>query len=203
MDLATRAWAWHHLATPYPWPSNMSDAAPTVSAQSPSSQNGKSARLLEVVIETPKGRRNKFKYDPKHERFLLSSVLPAGSSFPYDFGFLPGTKGEDGDPLDVLLLMDESAFPGCVVEARLIGVLEIEQAKDGKKYRNDRLIAVAEEAHDYRDLRSLKDINQNLLQELEHFFASYSQMQGKEFQLLAARGPKRAYKLVEQSRRKK
>src|SRR4051812_43955202 len=95
-------------------------------------------KTVEVVIETPKGCRNKFKYDPKKRCYRLGSVLPAGASFPYDFGFLPGTLGEDGDPLDVLVLMDESAFPGCVVEARFIGVLEVEQVKDGERYRNDR-----------------------------------------------------------------
>ena len=177
-------------------------------AESRSSKNNgvkrkEAVKSVEVVIETPKGHRNKFKYDAKKRCYRLGSVLPAGASFPYDFGFLPGTLGEDGDPLDVLVLMDESAFPGCVVEARFIGVLEVEQAKDGKHYRNDRLIAVATEAHDYQDLHTLKDINENLLKELEHFFASYSQLQGKEFKLLDARGPKRAYKLWEQGRRKK
>jgi inorganic pyrophosphatase len=76
---------------------------------------------VRVVIETPKGCRNKFKYDPKLKRFRLDKVLPAGSSFPYDFGYVPGTLAEDGDPLDVLLLMDESPFPGCVVPGRLAG----------------------------------------------------------------------------------
>jgi inorganic pyrophosphatase len=163
----------------------------------------KKKKTLQVVVETPKGRRNKFKFDPEQQQFILGSVLPAGLSFPYDFGFLPGTIADDGDPLDVLLLMDESAFPGCIVEVRLIGVLEIEQAKDGKKYRNDRLIAVAEQAHDYRDLHTLKDINENLLKEIEQFFAANSHIKGKEFKLLAARGPKRAYRLVEKSRAQK
>jgi inorganic pyrophosphatase len=166
-----------------------------------SGANG-SKKTVQVVIETPKGRRNKFKYDPEEKCFKLGAVLPAGLSFPYDFGFLPDTLAEDGDPLDVLLLMDESAFPGCRVQSRLIGVLEIEQAENGEKYRNDRIIAVAENAHDYRDLRSLKDLNENLLKEIEQFFAANSQIKGKEFKLLAARGPKRAHRLIEKSRKK-
>src|SRR4051794_11635650 len=77
-----------------------------------------------IVIETPKGSHNKYKYEPKLGAMVLSTVLPEGMAFPYDFGFLPDTKGEDGDPLDVLLLMDEPAFPGCIVQARFIGVIE-------------------------------------------------------------------------------
>ncbi len=136
-----------------------------------------------------RGHRNKFKFDPKTKGFLLGSVLPAGLSFPYDFGFVPGTKAADGDPLDVLLLMDEPAFPGCRVSARMIGVLEAEQTEDGKMLRNDRIIAVAENAHDYADVQTLKDVNHHLLKELERFFISYNETRGKKFRLLAARGP--------------
>jgi inorganic pyrophosphatase len=82
---------------------------------------------LRVVIETPKGSRNKFASDPKLHIFELKKVLPAGMTFPYDFGFVPSTKAEDGDPVDVLVLMDEPAFPGCVLSCRPIGVIEGEQ----------------------------------------------------------------------------
>src|SRR5262249_2243810 len=88
---------------------------------------------LQVIVETPRNSRNKFKFDEETGLFELGSVLPAGAVFPYDFGFLPGTLAPDGDPLDVLLLMDASAFPGCRVRARLIGVIEAEQIEDGKK----------------------------------------------------------------------
>ncbi|HEX4000160.1 MAG TPA: inorganic diphosphatase [Pirellulales bacterium] len=156
-------------------------------------------KFINVVIETPRGNRNKFKYDDELHCFRLGSVLPAGATFPYDFGFVPGTKAADGDPIDVLLLMDESAFPGCLVCARLIGVIEAEQIEGKKKIRNDRLIAVATDAHDYRDVRSLDDINSNLLEELEHFFASYNEMRGKVYKLLGGRGPKQARKLLERA----
>src|SRR5205807_404345 len=86
------------------------------------------AGVLHVIIETPKGSRNKFKYDPEHGLFKLSGVLPLGAVFPYDFGFVPSTTGGDGDPLDVLVLMDEPAFAGCLVPGRLIGVIEAEQS---------------------------------------------------------------------------
>jgi len=87
---------------------------------------------LQVIVETPKGSRNKFAFDPDQGIFALKKVLPAGMVFPYDFGFLPQTIADDGDPIDVLLLMDEPAFPGCAVRAVLIGVIEGEQV-DGKK----------------------------------------------------------------------
>jgi inorganic pyrophosphatase len=157
------------------------------------------SKFVNVMIETPRGNRNKFKFDDTISCFRLGSVLPAGATFPYDFGFVPGTKAADGDPIDVLLLMDESAFPGCLVCARLIGVIEAEQSEGRKTTRNDRLIAVAKDAHDYKDIRTLHDVNDNLLEELEHFFVSYNQMRGKTFKFLSARGPKHARKLLEQS----
>jgi inorganic pyrophosphatase len=159
-------------------------------------------KFVEVIVETPKGQRNKLAYDPKLERFRLQKVLPAGSAFPYDFGFIPETKAEDGDPLDVLLLMDESAFPGCVVTARLIGVLEAEQTEDGETIRNDRLIAVAEPAHDYGDLRTLRDVNANLLKELEDFFIHYNATVGRKFKLLGTGGPKKAKSLLKRGLRR-
>ena len=115
-----------------------------------------------VVIETPKGSHNKYKFDPDLGVFMLNGVLPEGMSFPYDFGFLPATVGEDGDPLDVLLLMDEPAFCGCLVPSRLIGVIEAEQTEtDGKTERNDRLVAVPVKCRVYSDCKSLKDLNEH------------------------------------------
>src|SRR5579863_1173159 len=103
-----------------------------------------------VVIETPKGCRNKFDFEPETGGFMLSKALPRGMDFPYDFGFIPSTLAEDGDPVDVLVLMDEPAFPGCRLSCRLIGVIEGEQTDDGKTNRNDRLLAVAQSSHDHR-----------------------------------------------------
>jgi inorganic pyrophosphatase len=89
--------------------------------------------ILQVIIETPKGSRNKYAFDPEQEIFALKKVLPAGMAFPYDFGFIPSTLGGDGDPLDVLVLMDEPAFPGCLLKCRIIGVIEGEQGDKTKK----------------------------------------------------------------------
>jgi inorganic pyrophosphatase len=152
---------------------------------------------LNVIIETPKGSRNKFKYDEKLGLFKLSGVLPAGAVFPFDFGYIPATLGEDGDPLDVLVLMDEPAFAGCLVSARLIGVIEAEQTEDGKTERNDRLIAVATDSHDHHEIESLDQISPNLVQEIEHFFVSYNTIKGKQFAPKGRFGPERAQKLVD------
>jgi inorganic pyrophosphatase len=153
-------------------------------------------RSLRVVIETPKGSRNKFDFDPGLQLSTLSAVLPVGESFPFDFGFIPGTKGADGDPLDVMLLMDEPAFPGCVIEARLVGVIEATQTDNGKKLRNDRLIAVSKESHLHRPVKTIKDIDSRLLAEIEEFFIAYNTMKGETFKALGRFGPGRAQALV-------
>jgi inorganic pyrophosphatase len=154
---------------------------------------------VHVIVETPRGKRNKYHYDPELNAFRLKKVLAAGFAFPYDFGFIPGTEADDGDPLDVLLLMDEPAYPGCIVEARLIGVLEAEQKEEGETIRNDRLVAVAKESLEHARIESLQDMSRALLDQLEHFFKSYNEAEGKQFTLLAARGPKRAMEVLEES----
>ena len=123
--------------------------------------------LIQVIIETPAGSRNKFAFDPDQEIFALKNVLPAGMVFPYDFGFLPQTLAPDGDPLDVLLLMDEPAFPGCAVRSRLIGVIQGEQIDGKEKLRKDRLVAVDEANHMYANVRKLKDLPGKWVQELQ------------------------------------
>ena len=136
---------------------------------------------LNVIVDTPKGSRNKFAYDAQLGLFKLDGVLPAGAVFPFDFGYLPSTIGGDGDPLDVLVLMDEPAFVGCLVPARLLGVIEADQTEDGKTTRNDRLIAIAANSRNHREVHSLDQISQNLVDEIEHFFVSYNTIKGKQF----------------------
>jgi inorganic pyrophosphatase len=157
---------------------------------------------LNVVIETPKGCRNKYAYDFDLKSYRLKSVLPKGSVFPFDFGSIPGTQGDDGDPLDVLLLMDEPAFTGCVLEARLLGVIKAEQTEDGNTERNDRLIAVAADSHIHGGLKSLSDLDSALLGEIEHFFVSYNAARGKEFKPIARKGRAAARRLIQKHRRK-
>jgi inorganic pyrophosphatase len=157
--------------------------------------------VLQVVIETPKGSRNKFAFDPEQRVFALRKVLPAGMAFPYDFGFLPKTMAPDGDPIDVLLLMDEPAYPGVVVRSRLIGVIEGEQVEDSKKTRNDRLLAVAEANHQYANIKTFQDLPRQFLQELEQFFVNYHKQEGKEYKLLGCKGASEGMRLIQEARR--
>src|SRR3954468_15744657 len=119
-------------------PSTTDDAAVRLDRLAPVDDKGD----LRAVLETPQGSRHKLKYEPEMHAFKMSNTLPAGMFMPFDFGFFPGTKASDGDPLDVLVLMDAPAYPGVVVGVRLLGVIEAEQSDEGgKPYRNDRLIA--------------------------------------------------------------
>jgi inorganic pyrophosphatase len=158
---------------------------------------------LNVVIETPKGCRNKYGFDFDLQSYRLKGVLPAGAVFPFDFGSIPGTIGDDGDPLDVLLLMDEPVFTGCLVEARVLGVIEAEQTENGNTERNDRLIAVAAQSHTHASLKSLSKLEPKLVDEIEHFFVSYNAAREKEFKPIARKGPMVAKRLVEAHRKRR
>jgi inorganic pyrophosphatase len=154
---------------------------------------------LRVIVDTPKGSRNKYEFDEKLGLFKLGGVLAVGHFFPFDFGFIPNTLGGDGDPLDVLVLMDEPAFVGCLIPARLIGVIEAEQTeKDGETGRNDRLIAVASNSRVHEDVKSLNDLNETLVDEIEHFFVSYNEAKGKEFKPLGRFAAIKAKKIVDE-----
>ena len=164
----------------------------------------KDKQLLRVVIETPKGSRNKFAFNSDDHTFELKKVLPAGMAFPYDFGFVPSTKAEDGDPIDVLVLMDEPAFPGCTLKCRPIGVIEGEQVSKGnqrKKERNDRIIAVEKDAHSWADIKTVGDLGEEFRRELEEFFVNYHKLSREEYKVLALKGPDRAHKLVKSGMR--
>jgi inorganic pyrophosphatase len=155
-----------------------------------------SGTILQVVIETPKGSRNKYALDDEEKVYRLKTVLPAGMAFPYDFGFIPSTEAEDGDPLDVLVLMDEPAFPGCVLQCRLIGVIEGEEVSGKKSVRNDRLIAVAKKNHSWSDIQHIRDLDDRFCRELEQFFVDYHKLSDEKFRVIGVRGPKTAHKLV-------
>jgi inorganic pyrophosphatase len=157
---------------------------------------------LHVIVETPKGCRNKFTYDEKFDTFRLGGVLPAGAVFPYDFGFVPSTQAPDGDPLDVLVLLDDPVPTGCLVLSRLVGVIEAEQTEQGETERNDRLVAVAVKSHSHAHVECLEDLRESALVEIEHFFASYNQFKGKQFEVVARSGPQRAREIVDQATRR-
>lgn len=158
--------------------------------------------LLRVVIETPKGSRNKFAFNQGEHIFELKKVLPAGMAFPYDFGFVPSTKAEDGDPVDVLVLMDEAAFAGCALSCRPIGVIQGEQRENGNKIRNDRIVAIEKSAHSWADIETIDDLGKQFRKELELFFVDYHRLSGKKYRVLAVKGPHAAWELVKSKMKK-
>ena len=146
-----------------------------------------------VVVETPRGSRNKLAYDPALGAFRLRFVLPEGMVFPYDFGFIPSTRAEDGDPLDVLVLLDDPAPVGCVLGVRLIGTIEGRQREAGEAWsRNDRLLAVATHARTHHHIAALDDLRPGQTDEFAAFFAQYSRLNGREFEVLGQAGPEAA-----------
>jgi inorganic pyrophosphatase len=165
--------------------------------------NPESGELLSVV-ETPKGSRNKYAFNPALGLFELRRVMPRGMLFPYDFGFIPATRADDGDPLDVLLMLEDSAPQGCVIRVRAIGAIEARQRDaKGEWVRNDRLIAVAVHAKLHADLRSIKELNPRILDEIEAFFRDYNEIEGREFEPLKRAGPNAALTLIQEAQNKK
>jgi inorganic pyrophosphatase len=155
-----------------------------------------SKRCCRAVIETPAGCRSKYDYDPKSGMFELSGVLPGGMAFPLAFGFVPATVGEDGDPLDILVLADEALPLGVIVTVKLLGVIEAEQTEDGKTVRNDRLIGRIEQSRTYADIAELNALGDAFVQDLSRFFETYNALKGKRFEVTAIGDAKRACALI-------
>lgn len=173
----------------------MTESAPLLSRLPTFGEDG----AVHVVIETPKGSPNKYAFSEAFGTFQFKMVLPEGMSFPYDFGMVPSTKGADGDPLDILILLDAPIFPGCLLEANLIGVIEAEQReRDGTWERNDRLVGVASKARTHAHVKALSDLRPGMLDEVEAFFAQYNQLAGKEFKVVRRGDAKAALALVRQ-----
>jgi len=152
--------------------------------------------ICRAIIETPKGCRNKFDYDTDSNLFKLGGLLPEGMMFPFDFGFIPSTLGQDGDPVDVMVLMDAPAHVGCLIDIRVIGVISAEQTEEGKTETNDRLLGVAVHSYEHEDLESISDVSKTLLDQVEEFFVSYNKQRGKKFKITGTGGPKKALKFL-------
>jgi inorganic pyrophosphatase len=152
--------------------------------------------LVNVIIDTPKGSRNKFKFDEKAQCFRLSRILPLGASFPYDFGAIPRTLADDGDPLDVLVISEEASFTGCLLNARLIGAVRAEQTEKGRTIRNDRLLAVPVTSVNPAELSHIDDLPSARVAEIEHFFVSYNQVHGRHFRPTGHAGPDEADRML-------
>ena len=150
-----------------------------------------------AIIETPKGGRNKFDYCEKHRLFELGGLLAEGLSFPFDFGFIPRTRGGDGDPLDVMVLMEEPTHVGCLLQVRILGVLLAEQVEGKKREVNDRLVAAAVHSYAHEKLTHLDQVNKSILDQVEQFFISYNKSRGKTYIPKGRHGPKRAAEVIE------
>jgi inorganic pyrophosphatase len=170
---------------------------------SDSAQPRSKSRSVEAVVETPRGSRNKYKFDERTGRMKLSKVMPEGMVFPYDFGFFPETRGEDGDPLDVLIFCDEPTFPGCQIDARLVGAILASQRSAGQKeMRNDRIIAVAEASVLYASVHDLSDLEPMVLKQIEDFFVNYQKVREVEFILMGHDNSTGARKILERASEK-
>jgi inorganic pyrophosphatase len=116
--------------------------------------------------------------------------------YPFDFGFIPSTLGEDGDPLDIMVLMDAPAHVGCLIEVRLIAVIKAEQTEDGKTETTDRLLGIAVHSYDHEDLHTINEVSKTLLDHVEEFFVSYNKQRGKKFTITGTGDPKQALKFL-------
>ena len=151
---------------------------------------------VHAVVETPRGSRAKFSYDPKLEAFTLSKSLITGLTYPNDWGFVPSTKAADGDPIDIMVIHDAATFPGMVLTCRLIGILQIEQKSKGNAERNDRLFAVPRRSHMEQALRHVRDISLPIQQELEKFFIATDELESKKLKIIGWKGPKAALQAI-------
>ncbi|SFP62159.1 inorganic diphosphatase [Parafilimonas terrae] len=151
---------------------------------------------ITAIVETPKGSNAKYNYDEQHNGFKLKKLLPAGMVFPFDFGFIPSTRGGDGDPLDVIILSEIKSFPGCIMDCRLIGAITASQSAKGKTVRNDRLLAVPLASQLFETIRSINNLPKDIITQLESFFINYNKLEGKTFKPLKHIGAQQALKLI-------
>jgi inorganic pyrophosphatase len=162
----------------------------------------KESGALNIIVETPKNGRIKYKYNEEYGMFQLDKSLPFGFSFPFEFGFVPSTIGGDGDPLDVLVLSDESTFPGCLVLGQVLGALKAEEREGKKLNRNDRLVAVPLSVKTREPMIPTRMLDKALISDITKFFISYNEMQGKKIKSLGFGSRERALELVEEARKR-
>ncbi|MFL5319230.1 MAG: inorganic diphosphatase [Myxococcaceae bacterium] len=153
-----------------------------------------------VVVESPRGSRVKLKYEPKLKAFTVARPLSFGHTYPFDWGFIPSTKAEDGDPLDVMILWDVPSYPGVVIPCRPLGVIRLEQNDgEGGRERNDRLIAIPVKAPRDQDMETFRDLSARERDELTHFFVSAVFFANKDPKLLGWGTPKEAEQLIDKA----
>jgi inorganic pyrophosphatase len=151
--------------------------------------------IINVLIEITGGSKNKYEFDKEIEAFALDRVLSSSVQYPYDYGFIPNTLADDGDPLDGMVIIDEPTFPGCVIPARPIGFLEMIDGGD----RDEKILCVPDKDPRYAQVRSLKDVAPHRLDEIAEFFRSYKNLEKKVTEILGWQDVHQVQALVEKS----
>jgi inorganic pyrophosphatase len=155
---------------------------------------------VHVVVESPRGSTLKLKYEPELNVFSISRPLPLGMRYPFDWGFVPGTRAPDGDPVDAVIAWDASSYPGVMIPCRIIGVLEVEQDRrgNGGRERNDRVVGVPQQSP--RDnWTTVFEMPERLRKELDFFFLEAVAFEGKNVSLLGWKGPEAGIALIRRS----
>jgi inorganic pyrophosphatase len=160
------------------------------------------SNMLNIVVETPRDGRIKYKYNETYGLFQFDKALPYGFSFPFEFGFVPSTLGGDGDPLDVLVLSDEPTFPGCLILGDVLGVLRANQREGRKSNRNDRILAVPVNVKNQKPVALAKALDKNLISEITKFFVYYNEIQGRKFKSLGFGNRRSAMEVVREARQR-
>ncbi len=163
----------------------------SIKALKPRTKDG----TVQVVVEIPCGSRNKYEYDPTLDVIALDRPLYSAVHYPTDYGFVPGTKASDGDPIDALVMVEEPTFPGCLIRVRLIGVLMIE---DGDTVE-PKLLAVPVNEPRFAAYQGIKDVPDHLLKEIENFFDIYKQLEGKKVKARGWQGANQAETALERA----
>jgi inorganic pyrophosphatase len=154
-------------------------------------------KVVTAIIESPKGQGHKYDFEPETRFFKLKKVLPAGLVFPFDFGFIPNTKGEDGDPLDVVVISEIPTFPGCSMDCRIIGSITANQTEeDGETVRNDRFLAVPEVSQLFKEVNDAEHLPKDIVNQIENFFKNYNEQAGKKFEPLGTLKAQEAFDLI-------
>ena len=155
-----------------------------------------SPEIVRMIVEIPKNSPNKYEYDGKLGVFRLDRALYSPLHYPGDYGFIPGTLAEDGDPLDVLVLVSEPSFPGCLIEVRPVGVLVLIDSQEA----DHKILAVPNRNPRYDQIHTMDQVFSHVRREIEHFFAIYKELEGKQTQVERWGGPIEARRLVVESR---